>query len=210
MARRAVPDMGLLAGVRFLRAARAGRKIGDGRLEAVFTAAVADPFRSAGTSAHGAQYGEFYPITIHSSGGTSMSGRNPLSIRKAAVAGVLAAAMLLTGMTLHHGWANYHQDVALTYRGVITANDIGNPHTYIDLRVHEREWTEPRGANYDAVEEWNVVLAPLTRMRNRGMTDNSMLDVGDTVTVVGYPHRTVEREMRAERIIIGDVRIELR
>jgi hypothetical protein len=130
--------------------------------------------------------------------------------RKAAVGVVVAAVLLLTGMTIHHGWANYHQDVELTYRGVITSNSIGNPHTYIDLRVIERSWTDQRGAQYDRLPEWNVVLAPLTRMRNRGMTDNSMLDVGDTVTVVGYPHRSVEREMRAERIIIGDRRIELR
>jgi hypothetical protein len=139
-----------------------------------------------------------------------MSVQRPWSIRKAAVAAVATAVLLLTGMTLHHGWAHYHQDVELTYRGVITANSIGNPHTYIDLRVHDRQWKVERAAAYDGVEEWNVVLAPLNRMRNRGMTDNSMLAVGDTITVVGYPHRTVEREMRAERIIIGDVRIELR
>jgi hypothetical protein len=139
-----------------------------------------------------------------------MNGHGPWFLRKAAVAAVAAAALLLTGMTLHHGWANYHQDVELTYVGVITSNDIGNPHTYIDLRVLERSWKVQRGAEYDRVAEWNVVLAPLTRMRSRGLADNSMLGVGDTVTVVGYPHRSVEREMRAERIIIGDRRIELR
>jgi hypothetical protein len=139
-----------------------------------------------------------------------MSARNLRPIRKAAAAVAAAAILLLTAMTLHHGWANYHQDIELTYRGVITANDIGNPHTYIDLRVHSREWKDDRGAAYDGVAEWNVVLAPLTRMRNRGMTDDSMLAVGDTVIVVGYPHRRVEREMRAERIFIGDLKIELR
>ena len=30
---------------------------------------------------------------------------------------------------------------------------------------------------YDEIGEWNVVLAPVTRMRNRGMTDDAMLDV---------------------------------
>jgi hypothetical protein len=139
-----------------------------------------------------------------------MGERNRLSMRKAAVAMTAAASLLLTGMTLHHGWANYHQDIELTYRGVITANAIGNPHTYIDLRVHDRQWTDERAAAYDRVEEWNVVLAPLSRMRSRGMADDSMLAVGDTVTVVGYPHRSVEREMRAERINIGRVTIELR
>lgn len=107
--------------------------------------------------------------------------------------------LVLTGMAFHHGWANYDQDNELEYTGIILSNDIGNPHTYIDLEVIGEE---------DMV--WEVVLAPVTRMRNRGMTDDAMLAVGDTVTVVGYPHRTVEDEMRAERIIIGDTTIELR
>lgn len=131
----------------------------------------------------------------------------------AAASMTLAAALVLTGMTFHHGWSNYHQDVELTYVGVITSNDIGNPHTYIDLRVTEDESDTSdgdRARSYEDVSEWNVVLAPLSRMQNRGMTDNAMLDVGSTVTVVGYPHRNVEEEMRAERIIIGDLTIELR
>jgi hypothetical protein len=139
-----------------------------------------------------------------------MSSWKPSSIPGAAAGLAAAAVLLLTGLTLHHGWANYHQDIELTYQGVITSNDIGNPHTYIDLRVTERSWKDERGAEYDQVAEWNVVLAPLTRMRNRGMTDDAELAVGTTVTVVGYPHRSVEREMRAERIILGDLILELR
>ncbi|TVQ03428.1 MAG: hypothetical protein EA359_09560 [Balneolaceae bacterium] len=112
------------------------------------------------------------------------------------------AALCSTGAVLHHGWANYDQDTVLDYEGIILSNDIGNPHTYIDLKVINPEDAE--------IDEWEVVLAPLTRMRNRGMTDNAMLAVGDTVRVVGYPHRTIENEMRAERIFIGELRIELR
>ncbi len=111
---------------------------------------------------------------------------------------LLGAALFLAGAALHHGWANYDQDTELEYTGIILDNDIGNPHTYIDLEVLEDG------------KVWEVVLAPATRMRNRGMTDDSMLAVGDTVTVVGYPHREIEDEMRAERIIIGDTTIELR
>jgi hypothetical protein len=117
----------------------------------------------------------------------------------------LFICVLLTvaaGAVLHHGWANYDQDTELDYYGTILSNDIGNPHTYIDFKVISDEDVE--------IDEWEVVLAPVTRMRNRGMTDDSMLAVGDTVRVVGYPHRSIENEMRAERIIIGDVTIELR
>lgn len=112
------------------------------------------------------------------------------------------SVFIVAGTVLHHGWANYHQDREMDYTGIILTNDIGNPHTYIDLKVIGDEEVE--------VSEWEVVLAPLTRMQNRGLTNDSMLAVGDTVRVVGYPHRTIENEMRAERIIIGDVTIELR
>ncbi len=115
---------------------------------------------------------------------------------------LVVASFFALGAMLHHGWANYDQDTVLDYEGIILSNDIGNPHTFIDLRVINPEEVE--------IDEWEVVLAPLTRMRNRGMTDDAMLAVGDTVRVVGYPHRTKENEMRAERIFIGDLRIELR
>lgn len=140
-----------------------------------------------------------------------MNGKRSISTWTAA--GVVSAAVLvLTGMTFHHGWTSYHQDVELTYVGVITSNDIGNPHTYIDLTVtrNESDSEDDRVRSYDDISEWNVVLAPLSRMQSRGMSDNAMLDLGSTVTVVGYPHRNVDQEMRAERIIIGDLTIELR
>jgi hypothetical protein len=116
------------------------------------------------------------------------------------ITGFAVLFVTLAAMAFHHGWANYHQDIELDYTGVILKNEIGNPHTYIDLEVTLDEETRV----------WNVVLAPVTRMRNRGMTDDSMIAVGDTVRIVGYPHRTIEDEIRAERIIIGDVTIELR
>ncbi len=115
---------------------------------------------------------------------------------------IISFAFFTAATAFHHGWANYHQDREMDYTGIILSNDIGNPHTYIDFKIISDDEIE--------VTEWEVVLAPLTRMRNRGMTDDSMLAVGDTVRVVGYPHRTIENEMRAERIIIGDVTIELR
>lgn len=115
---------------------------------------------------------------------------------------LIGTAIILSGFVLHHGWANYDQDKELDYEGIIINNDIGNPHSYIDFQVIGDEEVE--------IKEWEVVLAPLTRMRSRGLTDDSMLAVGDTVNVVGYPHRSIENEMRAERIIIGDVTIELR
>lgn len=122
--------------------------------------------------------------------------------RKSFGTALFVAVLILTGSMIHHGWASYDQDTTLDYAGIILDNEIANPHSYIDFEVIGEDDIE--------ITEWNVVLAPLSRMRNRGLTDDDMLAVGDTVRVVGYPHRTIATEMRAERIIIGDVTIELR
>ena len=56
---------------------------------------------------------------------------------------------------------------------------------------------------------WDVVLAPVSRMKARGLTD-AMLAPGTRATVVGYQHRQVPTEMRAENIAIDNKKVELR
>jgi hypothetical protein len=56
---------------------------------------------------------------------------------------------------------------------------------------------------------WIVVLAPPSRMENRGLK-REMMAPGATATVVGYPNRTEPDEMRAERITIAGKTTELR
>ena len=56
---------------------------------------------------------------------------------------------------------------------------------------------------------WLVVLAPPSRMTSRGLPA-SKLAVGATATVVGYPNKTDDEEMRAERITIDGATVELR
>ena len=53
------------------------------------------------------------------------------------------------------------------------------------------------------------MLAPPSRMEARGLSQ-SMLKLGATATVVGYPHRSKPDEMRAERITIDGKTVELR
>jgi len=53
------------------------------------------------------------------------------------------------------------------------------------------------------------VLAPPSRMGNRGLTED-MLTVGKAVSVEGYVHKTNTTEMRAERISLDGKTIELR
>lgn len=54
-----------------------------------------------------------------------------------------------------------------------------------------------------------MVLAPPSRMTNRGLTED-MLKVGTTASVEGYQSASDEKEMRAERISVAGKTVELR
>ena len=111
----------------------------------------------------------------------------------------LAAALSLLAIPAlahaHHGWNEYDASQALTLTGQIGASGYEHPHGYVKLVTPGRTWT--------------AVLAPPSRMDNRGLTPD-MLKPGTTVTVVGYPNRNHPEEMRAERITVGGRTVELR
>lgn len=108
----------------------------------------------------------------------------------------LALVAALTGTALgHHGWSGYDSSKEVTLTGTIRDAGYEHPHGYVALDVSGKIW--------------RVVLAPPTRMENRGLP-REMLKVGATATVVGYPNRTEAGELRAERITIGAKTTELR
>lgn len=96
---------------------------------------------------------------------------------------------------LHHGWADYDQTKVLDYTGTIEEFKYENPHA--TARVKDKDKT------------WLVVLAPTSRMQERGISPD-MLKKGGSVQVVGYPHKKIKDEMRAERIFIDGKKYELR
>ena len=95
----------------------------------------------------------------------------------------------------HHGWANYNQKDTLDYTGVIEEFTYENPHA--TAKVKHRNKT------------WFVVLAPTSRMESRGVPVDK-LKQGASLRVVGYPHKKIKNEMRAERIFVGGAKFELR
>lgn len=108
-----------------------------------------------------------------------------------------AAAVLLglgTAAVAHHGWTGY-QDEIQKLSGVIEESSYASPHGSIRLKAADKTWL--------------VVLAPPSRMTNRGLTPE-MLKVGTTVSVEGYQHKTDADEMRAERITVDGKTVELR
>jgi hypothetical protein len=111
--------------------------------------------------------------------------------------GVLAGGALVVADSAraHHGWSGYDADTVLTLTGTVEEVYFGMPHCMLRLAADGKVWT--------------CVLAPLSRMTNRGLPDGS-IKAGDTITVVGYPHRRQTAEMRAERITIAGKTVELR
>ena len=108
---------------------------------------------------------------------------------------ILFFPLSLTFSVLHHGWANYDQTKTLDYTGKVKDFTYENPHGMLQMEYKKKTWT--------------VVLAPPSRMNTRGLTED-MIKPGDSVRVVGYPHKEVKNEMRAERIYVGENKIELR
>jgi hypothetical protein len=96
---------------------------------------------------------------------------------------------------LHHGWSNYDQENTLDYTGTIQNAVYENPHATIKVKHDDKIWL--------------VILAPVSRMQARGVTAE-MIKKGTTIQVVGYPHKEIKDEMRAERVFIGGTKFELR
>ena len=113
-------------------------------------------------------------------------------MKRTLVAGLLCMPLLVLG---HHGWSEYDTARTLTLTGNIVESGYEHPHGHIRLEAPGKTWL--------------CVLAPPSRMENRGLAKEA-LKVGNTVSVVGYPNRNKPAEMRAERIVVQGKTVELR
>jgi hypothetical protein len=105
--------------------------------------------------------------------------------------------LLATPAAAHHGWGSYDANGGVTLSGTVERVQAQGPHATLWLR--------------SAGKTWEVVLAPPTRMSNRGLPP-SELRPGQQVEVMGYPHRQETSEMRAEwiRPAAGATPVQLR
>lgn len=109
---------------------------------------------------------------------------------------VLAALLALPAFAAaHHGWSEYDSTRPLKLTGRIVEYGYEHPHGHVRLETAGKVW-------------W-CVLAPPSRMQNRGL-EKDMLRPGATVTLEGYPNRDKPEEMRAERITVDGKTVELR
>ena len=121
--------------------------------------------------------------------------RNSLFRRASGLAVATAIAVVSASVAAHHGWSEYDSSKTLTLTGTIKEAGYEHPHGHIVLVTPGKTW--------------NAVLAPPSRMENRGLASTA-LKAGVTATVVGYANRTKPEEMRAERITIDGKTVELR
>ncbi len=112
---------------------------------------------------------------------------------KLSLAGILAAAPVAA--LAHHGWSSYNEAEPVTLTGPLKDVVWGNPHGTAKMN-----WRN---------EDWDVVLAPVSRMTARGLAKEE-IDSGQRVTLTGYVRRDGTAEMRIERIRVGDKTVELR
>lgn len=103
--------------------------------------------------------------------------------------------LLATQASAHHGWSEYDAERPLKVSGTIEESGYEHPHGYVRLKAGDKTWL--------------VVLAPPSRMENRGLSPD-MLAKGTTASVLGYQNRNKPQEMRAERITISEKTTELR
>ena len=106
-----------------------------------------------------------------------------------------AAALAAAPALAHHGWSEYDSTKPLTLTGKILQSGYEHPHGHVRLQVPGKTWV--------------VILAPPSRMENRGLPP-AEIAAGKTVTVVGYANREKKEEMRAERITAAGKTVELR
>ena len=111
------------------------------------------------------------------------------------LAAILATVAVSAAAHAHHGWSEYDSDQVLNVSGTIVESGYEHPHGHIRLQAPGKTWL--------------VVLAPPSRMENRGLPA-AMLKKSAQAAVVGYPNRNKPEEMRAERITIDGKTVELR
>jgi hypothetical protein len=110
------------------------------------------------------------------------------------ILGLAGAALMAASAASHHGWGSYTETL-ISIEGPVVSSKYANPHGEMVM-------------NYQG-KPWEIVLAPVSRMETRGLKKDDIAP-GKTVKVEGYARKDGTAELRAERIIVGGKKVELR
>lgn len=120
---------------------------------------------------------------------------SPVRIKRIHSIGICALALgLLTTATpsfAHHGIAAYEEAKQITVTGSVTYFDFVNPHTLIYLNVRQSDGT---------IAKWQGQLTSPNNLARVGWTRRS-LQMGEQVTITGYPAKNSANTMWIRRIV---------
>ena len=103
----------------------------------------------------------------------------------------------------HHSFAIYDIDNKISRTGVLTKFEFANPHILMTLEVTNDDGSKAT---------WHIESMNPRRWDDRGL-DRGVAEVGETVTIVGWPARNGEDDMtisaittdRGETVVMGEV-----
>ena len=111
-------------------------------------------------------------------------------------AALLAIALSPGPALAHHGWSGYDSNWPLKVVSGRRASGYEHPHGYVKLEAPGKTWL--------------VVLAPPSRMENRGLPSVRAEDRAPPRRSRAIRAAAMRQEMRAERITIDGKTVELR
>ena len=113
---------------------------------------------------------------------------------------VIAAGLLLASTALaHHSVLHYDGKTEVKISGVVTKARFGFPHSIYRIDVTDED---------GSVEEWILSTEDPRDARRLGFEDEiKAIKKGDSITVIGWPHRFIEREIRGHQLHYADGRV---
>ena len=99
----------------------------------------------------------------------------------------------------HHNPIAYDGKKEVTISGIVTSAYFGNPHSRYRIDVKNAQ---------GEVEEWLLMTEDPRDARNLGFEDEiKNIKEGDSITVVGWPHRSNQREIRGHKLLYPDGKV---
>jgi hypothetical protein len=109
----------------------------------------------------------------------------------------LALLLLVQVAQAHHSFAvHFVADQLVTLKGTVTSYRFTNPHGMVFFTITKED---------GSVEEWRAETNSPNALRRRGWTKDS-IQVGDEVTIVGFPTRDGTPYVRISKLTFADGR----